>query len=592
MNLVLLSATLLALLCGPLLYAGARQRPNLLAFLDGFVLVAISGLVVLEVLPDTIAAGGAWSLGFLVLGALGPSLFEHQLHHARQAHVAALALAVAGLVLHSVGDGTALAPQNGDDPQIALALAIAVHSVPVGLVVWWLLYPVFGALLPSLAIGAMCAGTITGYVFAGELSAWLGAIGWAWLQALVAGSILHVVFGRPHLEETSGHRLARPPYEGIGNLAALAALIVLERLHPPGHGGHGHFVEHLLELALQTAPALLLAWVLGGWLDRQTRLRPAQPRDGSGLVALLRSLGRGAVQAETSEALPRYRERVLAGERVSASLAWLAGARQFGLTTLLVSVPLLGWDLSLLRIGGGLLIALLLALLLGWLFPNPPLRAFRFISTPMAPLRPAAVAPAPCSPLDQRLSPAPEASLIERADRGAPWMLAGLLLATAALPYLQTAPWNLLDPRLQILVFAGLGLVFSINAVAATPLAAALLMSGLPTAPLLAFLLAGPLVNLAMASGLQRLHEARFAGVFSIAALLLSLLFATLAGLWLPLAVSPVSAALDTGSTTAIASLRLLSLIAFCALVARSILRQGGRGFFAHLIRHEHGSVR
>ena len=257
--LALLIATLAALMCGPLLYVLAHPRPALLAFLDGFVLVAISGLVLLEVMPDTLLGGGPASLGFLLLGALGPSLLEHQLQHARRAHVAALVLAMVGLVLHSVADGTALAPQPGlgDEPNLALALAIAVHSVPVGLMVWWLLYPVFGALFPALAIGGMCLGTITGYAFAGTVGGWLGATGWAWLQALVAGSILHVVFGRPHLGDTSAHRIARPPFEGLGNLSALGALLILETLHPAGHQGHPGMLDRLLDLSRMLAPALV-----------------------------------------------------------------------------------------------------------------------------------------------------------------------------------------------------------------------------------------------------------------------------------------------------------------------------------------------
>ena len=42
-----LLATLLALAAGPALYTAARARPAMLAFLDGFVLVSIAGLVVL-----------------------------------------------------------------------------------------------------------------------------------------------------------------------------------------------------------------------------------------------------------------------------------------------------------------------------------------------------------------------------------------------------------------------------------------------------------------------------------------------------------------------------------------------------------------
>src|SRR3546814_18957630 len=66
----------------------------------------------------------------------------------------------------------------------------------------------------------MCAGTVVGYVFVPTLGAALGATGWAWCQALVAGTILHVVFGRPHIDPDAGDR-ASPQLEGVGNLCAL-----------------------------------------------------------------------------------------------------------------------------------------------------------------------------------------------------------------------------------------------------------------------------------------------------------------------------------------------------------------------------------
>ena len=45
MNLILLIATLVALLCGPLLYAILKTRPRLTRYMDGFVLVSVTGLV-------------------------------------------------------------------------------------------------------------------------------------------------------------------------------------------------------------------------------------------------------------------------------------------------------------------------------------------------------------------------------------------------------------------------------------------------------------------------------------------------------------------------------------------------------------------
>lgn len=204
MHLALLITTLLALLSGPLLYAAARERAPLRSLIDVFVLVSVVGLVLLEVLPEAYAAGGLWSFAFLGLGLLGPTLIEHGLTRARRgAHIAALVLALAGLMAHSFGDGAALSPAGSG--HTALALAVAIHSVPVGLLVWWLMYPVYGAMLPTLTLAAMCASTVAGYVLGVELSHSLDAHSWAFFQALVAGSILHVAFGRPHLHGHDNH---------------------------------------------------------------------------------------------------------------------------------------------------------------------------------------------------------------------------------------------------------------------------------------------------------------------------------------------------------------------------------------------------
>lgn len=288
MTVLPLLATLMALISGPLLYALARRRPAFLAFLDGFVLVSIAGLVLLEVLPGAYGEGGLWSLGFVALGALGPSLIERTLHQARrEAHLATLALAVLGLLLHSVGDGVALAPGAATHAHEALAIAVVVHSVPVGLVVWWVMAPVFGRGLPAVTLALMCAGTMAGYLFGAQLSAVLGIRAFAWFQALVAGSILHVVFGRPHLEEDSAHRDSPPPFEGLGNLVALAGLFALDRLDPHAAGLHAFF-ERFWSLGLLAAPLLLLGYVVFGLAGARRPLPQALHR------ALVESVDRSA----------------------------------------------------------------------------------------------------------------------------------------------------------------------------------------------------------------------------------------------------------------------------------------------------------
>ena len=198
MHLALLIATLAALCGGPLLYSASLRYRRLRRAIDVVVMIGVSLLMLIEVLPDIYRNGGMPSFVFLGAGLLGPTLAEHALRNAqRKAHIAALALAFVGLIAHSFGDGVALSPAGGS--ATALPLGIALHSIPVGLTVWWLLAPVFGLRVPALALAAMCAATVAGYVAGIDIVEALDARGLAWMQALIAGTILHVVLGRPHL---------------------------------------------------------------------------------------------------------------------------------------------------------------------------------------------------------------------------------------------------------------------------------------------------------------------------------------------------------------------------------------------------------
>src|SRR5690349_22469369 len=193
-----LIATLVALAAGPALYAAARASARTQAFLDGFVVVSIAGLVAFEVAPHTVEAGGVGSLAFLAAGVFGPTVLERGFRRAeRQMHIGTLLLAMAGLVLHALADGVVLAPGAAAD--WALPAAVVIHSLPVGMAVWWLLAPHFGAGPPLLALLATAAGTIAGYRYGAALEELFSAQAWAWCQSLVAGTILHVIFGRPHL---------------------------------------------------------------------------------------------------------------------------------------------------------------------------------------------------------------------------------------------------------------------------------------------------------------------------------------------------------------------------------------------------------
>jgi zinc transporter ZupT len=70
---------------------------------------------------------------------------------------------------------------------------VVLHNLPVGIAVWFLLAPAFGARLALAVFAVMVGGTVTGFVAGPEMLAVLEAPAVAGFQALLAGSILHVV---------------------------------------------------------------------------------------------------------------------------------------------------------------------------------------------------------------------------------------------------------------------------------------------------------------------------------------------------------------------------------------------------------------
>ena len=146
---LLLVLSLLALVIGPALHQLARATGTMLAVLDGFLYVTTGGIVLFHILPETYHLSGWPVFIALALGLLGPMWVEHQLEDfARQAHTVALLLALVGIGLHGFTDGLALG-QGGHEHagEYMLPWAVILHRLPVGLMVWFLLRPVYGVRL-------------------------------------------------------------------------------------------------------------------------------------------------------------------------------------------------------------------------------------------------------------------------------------------------------------------------------------------------------------------------------------------------------------------------------------------------------------
>jgi zinc transporter ZupT len=192
--LIYLIAALAAPVAGPLLYRVLHDHPRAVRLVDGSVYVAVPALLAWQVGHLAIERSPLPILAAAAAGIAIPSIAErvsHALH--RHTDELALVMGVSGLALHALLEGAALVPgQTGI--AIPFGLAIVLHRIPVGLVIWWLVRPRYGTTAGLLAVGAIVLVTLAGYALGAEVLAGIHGAGADLYQAFVSGSLVHVVF--------------------------------------------------------------------------------------------------------------------------------------------------------------------------------------------------------------------------------------------------------------------------------------------------------------------------------------------------------------------------------------------------------------
>ena len=198
-----LIAALVAPVAGPLLYGLLHDRPRAARVLDRAVYVLVPLLVAWQVLPDAWGRRNVWPVLAVAAGVIVPTLVErvsHALRHRTDA--AALVVGLSGLLLHTLLEGAALAPLESAASGLAFALAVTLHRVVEGLVVWWLLRPRYGVRAAAAGVALLLVATGAGFALGLELLADVESAGVGLYQAFVAGSLVHVVFHQGRHDHT------------------------------------------------------------------------------------------------------------------------------------------------------------------------------------------------------------------------------------------------------------------------------------------------------------------------------------------------------------------------------------------------------
>lgn len=500
----LLLLSLLALLVGPILFYMTGVSRGLWQGIDAFVLVGVAGIVFFHILPDSFEKLGWPALVIALMSFYLPALLEKiTAPVARTAHSVTLVLALIGIVLHAFTDGIALiAPELSAEHETALPLAIILHRIPDGITIWWLLRPEHGKKMAIRTLIIIAVATVLGFYFGQNLSQHLPVEWFGLFEALLGGALLHVIF-HTTLQQESAEKTPWQWSEGFGALLAIAGLWLfpLADMHL-GHGGQ--FSKNFFDLARQSAPALLLAYTLSGilelylkqapvnWLSRGTQLSQAFKGMALGLPLPLCSCG----------VIPVYRSLVLKGVPLAAALSFLIATPELSLDALLLSLPLLGGQMTLIRLAFAAVVALIVGYCVSRIFPQA-----------MPKTSPAKENPAPIpSSLIDKIKSVLKHGFAEAFDDTIPWILVGIAIAALLAPTLQGSEFfQKIPDTLEVPLFALLGLPLYVCASGATPLVAVLMLGGVSPGAALAFLLTGPATNATTYGVLTQLHGHKIA---------------------------------------------------------------------------------
>jgi hypothetical protein len=579
----------------PWLHVFSRKSPSFVSGLDGFTLIAVCGLVLLDLIPQAVHAIGVSAVLIAIGGFILPSLIERidQRFH-KGTHTWLAATGLLGLAVHSMLDGVALAlpaiehaghhhhDVHGSESTI---WAVLIHRLPMGLVLWGLVAPRFGAKIATAVLSLDAVGMMTGAALCSVLVPMADSTVLMGFQAFVGGSLLHILMHRHHRHGSAQHKRRMRNAELFGAVLGGVMLYYMVDLHTAlsdSASGLAAFSHRLGDLWLESSPALLIGYTAAGILTLALPRIPQSWLNGGGTLGQsLRGVFFGLPLPICScGVVPMYSAMAQRGIAPAAGLAFLVATPELGVESVLLGIPLLGGPLTIARLVAAAVVAITVGLVLGSMTPA---------------LKPSGTAQA----IDdgdlswmERIRRGLRFGFVEVVDDTAIWIVGGLLIAATVSPDALQGLVGQLPPGLDVVIFALVGLPIYVCASGATPLAAALIFAGVSPGAALAFLLAGPATNVTTFAVLSKLHGQKLAILFAILA------FGLAIGCGIAVNLIGVPALGISASTDAVSHTSpwpIAAAVVMGMAFAGALFRQGVRGFVEPLVAmgghdHDHDS--
>lgn len=580
-----LAGTLLAILPG--------LRDSWVGPVRTFALTAALSVVVVHLLPSSLATAGLWAMlvfaGGLVapelLGKAGELLWRARTstplgpQNADRRRVIALEAGYFGLLLHHIGDGLGLGAFTGEmyaaSGSAGVIAALAGHTVPVVAIVVLSFDSMHGR--------GSALGRALGLALASTVGVWLSssiphdsvAAASAYISAFVAGTLLHVVSHDLALDlpKSAPGRLADLAAAGLGIYISLLGGESHQHEHSDGHA-NGELFHVLREFSIETGPFLLIGLVIGALL---TAWGPAIPPRFFRSRGAVRDALRGALIGAplplcSCSVIPVSAALVGRGAGPAMVVSFLLATPELGVETFVLSVQFLGWEFALVRLLAALVLAFLGGLLIAYL-----LRRKTSSSVPTSPFQ----VPQIEGPFLKRTLHAFD----ELLHHIGAWMILGLLAAALIEVSVPTdALSNVHGWFGQFLVVTLVAVPSYICAPSATPLAAVLIGKGISPGAVLIGLLLGPATNIATVVFLRRWFGSMTTLLGLAGIIVLSWALGGVVDAFLKPNVIPKLA----GETHEVSTWWLVLAGLSALIILRAVYRAGARGFLSTLVG-EHG---
>lgn len=194
----MLLLSIISLFIGPVLYQWLRRGGFVAKAYDSLIIAVLVVLMAFLLIPESWQELGYGAIALILAGYLIPGLLERLIKKAAHAfHVASLLIALGGLALHALLDGAALTIGHSHGPS-SLSVAIVLHRLGVGMMLWMMVQPVFGKRVAFAVLGFVALVTVGGFLLSEMVLGLQGEFTLSVIQAIIIGMIVHSLIHRSH----------------------------------------------------------------------------------------------------------------------------------------------------------------------------------------------------------------------------------------------------------------------------------------------------------------------------------------------------------------------------------------------------------